>query len=393
MGNDIHAQPKERSGNPLGAKPEKPRLDLHGKSVAEIVTMLKSVPIEREHGTDQPQSPSVVPEPAGFTAAPSRMPRVADAPAMAPGIGGPNLALPAHNPKPPILREQRPALGRFGRLSLAMILAAVVAAGIMLVMFPNEIRKRAGDISGTVTPLFEGPSRAQRPPKPARLVVESKKGFANEPLPLGVTLNEASGAETVTLAGLAIGTRLSAGAPLGLTTWEMAARDVAGALVYAPKDFVGTMDAVIDLRSAMGDWLMDSQTLRLEWIQRKEARPAPPPEPTKPQPAPTKPQPAAPTASTIPALDPQDVAEIVRNFLKSGDVASARLLLRQSANAGNAQAALELGMTFDPAFAKKWNVPGLAPDPAQAREWYSRAVKLGSSEAARHLQRLTGAEE
>jgi hypothetical protein len=45
----------------------------------------------------------------------------------------------------------------------------------------------------------------------------------------------------------------------------MLARDVGNAFVYAPKDFVGTMVAAIDLRSA-SDWLLDSQTVRLEWV-------------------------------------------------------------------------------------------------------------------------------
>jgi len=74
--------------------------------------------------------------------------------------------------------------------------------------------------------------------------------------------------------GLATGTSLSVGTPLGLTAWQMLAADVGNALVYAPKDFVGIMVAAIDLRSP-GDWLMDSQIVRLEWIQRKEERSAP----------------------------------------------------------------------------------------------------------------------
>jgi hypothetical protein len=73
----------------------------------------------------------------------------------------------------------------------------------------------------------------------------------------------------VILAGLAIGTSLSAGTPLGLTSWQMSARDVDHALVYAPKDFIGHMVAAIDLRSP-SDWLMDSQTVQLEWIRRNE---------------------------------------------------------------------------------------------------------------------------
>jgi hypothetical protein len=159
-------------------------------------------------------------------------------------------------------------------LSFVVILAAIVAIGVTLMTFPNEVRKRSSDISGMVTPLFEGSSPARTPTKRPRLVVKGQKGFVNEPLPLGVSLNDASGGERVILAGLAIGTSLSAGTLLGLTSWQMLAQDVGNAFVYAPKDFVGIMDAAIDLRSP-GDWLMDSQTVRLEWIQKNEERLAP----------------------------------------------------------------------------------------------------------------------
>jgi hypothetical protein len=205
---------------------------------------------------------------------------------MAPGIGGPDLQpLKSHPfegevavedlahrssqdpglPEPPIQTGQRPVVAWFGRLSFVMILAAIVAIGVTLMTFPNEVRKRSGDISEMVTPLFEGSSRARTSTKLPRLVVKGQKGFVNEPLPLGVSVNDASGGERVILAGFAIGTSLSTGTPLGLTSWQMLARDVGNAFVYAPKDFVGIMVAAIDLRSP-SDWLMDGQTVRLEWI-------------------------------------------------------------------------------------------------------------------------------
>ena len=154
----------------------------------------------------------------------------------------------------------------FGRLSFAVVLAAIVATGLLALMtFPNEVRKRSGDLSGIVTALFEGSSRARTSTKSPRLVVKRIKGFVNEPLPLGVSISDASGGERVILASFPIGTSISTATPLGLTSWRMLARDVGNAFVYAPKDFVGTMVAAIDLRSP-SDWLLDSQTVRLEWV-------------------------------------------------------------------------------------------------------------------------------
>ena len=72
-----------------------------------------------------------------------------------------------------------------------------------------------------------------------RLVVDAHKAFANEPLSLGVSVDSATGHESVLLAGLALGTRLSAGVPLSEASWQLAPRDLDVVYVYAPKDFIG----------------------------------------------------------------------------------------------------------------------------------------------------------
>src|SRR5271168_4928419 len=105
---------------------------------------------------------------------------------------------------------------------------------------------------------------------------------------------------------------------------------------------------------------------------------------------------AAPVQSAAPALvikqlDRDEVASLIKRgegFIASGDVSSARLLLRRAAEAGVAQAALELGGTYDPNLVDKLGVKGLAADAAQAGLWYRRAEQFGSAEATRRLQQL-----
>jgi hypothetical protein len=63
-------------------------------------------------------------------------------------------------------------------------------------------------------------------------------------------------------------------------------------------------------------------------------------------------------------------------------------MLKRAASADHAQAALLVGMTFDPVFLTQSGVIGIAPDVEQAREWYDRAMKLGSTEASHHFKRL-----
>ena len=87
-------------------------------------------------------------------------------------------------------------------------------------------------------------------------------------------------------------------------------------------------------------------------------------------------------------LDENEIAMLVRrgkDFLKDGDLASARLLLQRAAAAGNAEAAFILGTTFDPLFMRRMGVIGAEPDITRAREWYKRAAELGSTEASQQL--------
>ncbi len=90
-------------------------------------------------------------------------------------------------------------------------------------------------------------------------------------------------------------------------------------------------------------------------------------------------------------LDAEEIATLVNrgtDSLKSGDIASARLLLRRAAEAGSASAALMLGTTFDPLAIKQLGAIGVVPDVAQARQWYEKALELGSEAASQRLAKL-----
>jgi hypothetical protein len=175
------------------------------------------------------------------------------------------------------------------KLSFVLSLTAVVGFGAAALTPPNLVRNPAGGIAAAEPPLNLYPSEpplnlypSEPPTQPARLVVQNQHGFVNEAVPLGISLADASGGESLTLLGLVAGTRLSAGTPLGATVWQLSARELGSALAYAPNDFVGVMDAVIDLRSASGQ-PMDVQVVRLEWIRKEEERFTPQLDSSKPQ--------------------------------------------------------------------------------------------------------------
>jgi hypothetical protein len=90
-------------------------------------------------------------------------------------------------------------------------------------------------------------------------------------------------------------------------------------------------------------------------------------------------------------LDAEEIAALINrgtDSLKSGDIVSARLLLRRAAEVGSASAALMLGTTFDPLVIRQLGAIGVVPDVAQARQWYEKAVELGSDAASQRLAKL-----
>ncbi|MFZ0720443.1 MAG: hypothetical protein WAM99_06165 [Xanthobacteraceae bacterium] len=96
-------------------------------------------------------------------------------------------------------------------------------------------------------------------------------------------------------------------------------------------------------------------------------------------------------ADTGLGLGTDEIADLVKRaqgFINAGDFSAARLLLRRAAEAGSAEAALALGATFDPDFLRKSRAVGIDPDVARARQWYQKAVDLGSPVAAKQLDSL-----
>jgi hypothetical protein len=101
--------------------------------------------------------------------------------------------------------------------------------------------------------------------------------------------------------------------------------------------------------------------------------------------------PPAQVGTTDMRLDAGEIATLVSrgtDFMKSGNLSSARLLLRRAAEAGSASAALMLGTTFDPLVIQQLGAIGVVPDVAQARQWYEKAAALGSDAASQRLAKL-----
>jgi hypothetical protein len=290
----------------------------------------------------------------------------------------------ADNIPEPSLHAHKPARGSWlaGTLSFSTVAAILflVWGGIELIPAPDHIPIPS---NSAVPPESAGLATATRPVTSILIGIHDRQALVNEPIPLGGVLFGV-GEEAIHITGLNEGSRLSAGEKLGSSGWNVPARDLAGVLVVPPPSFVGTMRTVIQLRSA-GNVPVDTQIASYEWVARLTDRTAP----ARTQPKANDVTPLIPPAGK---LDPQRLAQLVRRgveLLRIGDFAAARLLLRPAAEAGDAEAALLLGATYDPAAVSDFGALGLAPDPNVARAWYQRAMEAGSVEASRRIERLT----
>jgi hypothetical protein len=348
-----------------------------------------SAPNEKKSDTDNEQGDSV----NGSTG--RREPLLTSTPGVFKGDA--DLREPRHrllndadNVPEPSLHAAKPARGSMlvGSISFSTVAAILflVWGGIEIMPAPDRIPIPSNPSASLDSAISTGlaPAGTSRPITSILIGIQDRQALVNEPIPLGGLLFGA-GEEAIHITGLTEGSRLSAGEKLGATGWQIPARDLAGVLVVPPASFIGTMRTVIQLRAA-GNVAVDTQMARYEWVAKLTDREA-----ARPQPKANDVSPLIPHAGK---LDPQRLAQLVKRgveLLRIGDFAAARLVLRPAAEAGDAEAALLLGATFDPAAVSDLGALGLAPDPNAARAWYQRAMEAGSAEASRRIERLTRA--
>ena len=284
-------------------------------------------------------------------------------------------------------RSPIPAAATF---AVAIAGAALVALAYV-VLFPQQPDQRTLALLRPFAPATQHPAPT--------LIVRNHSGTLNEPLELGVSVQPAEPGVTVTVKGLPVGARVTAGEQMGLTEWRMAADDAANAIVIPPQDFAGDINLAAELRTADNVALVTS-VIQLSW----KAPPPPPPPPVAAPAAPPPPQVAAAPAAPEPAPSPpaprvdpsrdlsnNEVGGLVRRaqeMLLMGEVKAARALLLRAADARDAQAAYLLAKTYDPTLVRQSGAADAGPDLAQARSWYQKAREWGAPEAQRQLDAL-----
>jgi hypothetical protein len=116
--------------------------------------------------------------------------------------------------------------------------------------------------------------------------------------------------------------------------------------VRPPRGFVGPMDLLLELRLA-DDTIVNRRSVRLEWVAPNRVSAL---APADTQSSPAKVGASDPGNPMRPDQRQAVSSQVARGkeMLRNGDFSSARLILRRIAEAGDADAALTLGATYDP---------------------------------------------
>jgi len=225
----------------------------------------------------------------------------------------------------------------------------------------------------TPAPPFSVQDSRVPPLAPPQLTVNAGRlRQANEPARLTISAVDSGTDAAVVISGLAPGSTLSAGQPIGPDAWRLSATEFNDAAITPPPGFVGAMKLTFELRRA-NDTVADRKGLQLEWSGNR----------------------ASTTANALPSGSSPEIALMVKNgaaLMANEDIAAARLMFQRAAEAGDADAAFALAETYDPLVLNKLGRKGgitIRSDIARAQSWYERARDLGSTLAPERLVRLS----
>lgn len=278
---------------------------------------------------------------------------------------------------PTVLPEPEPhRRSMFGMAAIALLAISAAAMVALLVVkmlpfggAPVAKREPAAEPSSFASRYSDPTSQVTSQPVqalPQLVVAAAPVGQSDGPIPLGLALSAPRDGASVTIIGLAAGATLSRGRSAGAGSWRLAATELDRAAIQPPPGFAGTMEVLAELRLGDGT-VIERRSLRFER--------APPPAARR----------------VVRQIDPEEIAALLKrgeDYIATGDLASARLVLQRAAEGGDARAALALAGTYDPNVLEQLGVKGFAPDVGLALAWYEKARDFGSAEAPRRLERL-----
>jgi hypothetical protein len=279
------------------------------------------------------------------------------------------------------------------RLLTTIAVAAAAAAATVLVapVFLSPPAQKASSDRADGTVQVDRPAAAPEEPAnapPPRLAgVDAVTQDVDEAVSLNLSLLGVADGGFVVIRGLAAGSAVAGGRPLGAGTWRIDAARLQDARVRPPRGFTGQMDLTLELRLA-DDSIADRRSVRLEWVGGNKMTALVPPDTRTPA---AEPQASDPRVAVRPEQR-QAIASLVsrgKELLRNGDFSSARLILQRAADESDADAALTLGSTYDPVILTRLGIRNQVANVELARTWYEKAQEFGSTEAAARLKTLS----
>lgn len=177
--------------------------------------------------------------------------------------------------------------------------------------------------------------------------------------------------DVITILGLPTSVVPSKGSFAAPNRWTIPANAVDELELRAGEDLRGAHEVMIELRSHDGERLASA---RLE-LASQTAQPSPGPRPTA-------------NASVLDEALQRRLYSRGQEMLTLGHIGSARILFERVALAGNADAAIAMGDTYDPKRLMQLRAPLNLADIAKATQWYERADELGSPAAKARITDL-----
>jgi hypothetical protein len=278
----------------------------------------------------------------------------------------------------PVDAHQRSVPTWLFRYALMIGGAAAVAYTIAVMPSIQGLRDALPHDSGNNSPATIAIETKAEPEPSSRLIAEDQRAIANEPMPLEVSVDNAVQNASLRIAGLATGTHLSAGAQVSGSSWQVPLDHLKNVYLYAPTDFVGVMNSALDLLGP-DKRLIDQREVRFEWLVKKESRPEPSDSVRPANPA---------NLATVQPISDELASTLMRrgqDFLRTGDIAAARILFGRLADSGMADGAFAMAQTYDSRYLSQQKVVGVVGDESKAHTYYQRAMQLGSAEAAHML--------
>jgi hypothetical protein len=98
-----------------------------------------------------------------------------------------------------------------------------------------------------------------------RLIVQSSRGPAGEPIPLGLTIHGPAEGAVIIITGMLPGMEVTNGIKVDVDRWELPATDVRYASIAPPDGFVGSAAPTAELRLT-DDSIADRQAIHWEWV-------------------------------------------------------------------------------------------------------------------------------